>query len=52
MPDITMCEGKKCPLREKCYRYKANSNELGQSYFMDEPYNKKKKECKYFWKEK
>jgi len=23
MPDISMCLNKKCPLRDKCYRYKA-----------------------------
>ena len=23
MPDISMCLNKKCPLRDKCYRYRA-----------------------------
>jgi hypothetical protein len=23
MPDISMCEGKNCPIKEKCYRYRA-----------------------------
>ena len=44
MPDITMCNGivepepgirQPCPLREKCYRYKAKPSEYLQSYFLD-----------------
>ena len=52
MPDITMCKGKDCPLKKKCYRYKTTASEFRQSYFVDEPYDKKKKKCDHFWKVK
>lgn len=48
MPDITMCSGLKCPLKEKCYRYTAKPKLLYQSYFGDAPINKNG-ECDYFW---
>lgn len=38
MPDISMCEGKDCPIKEKCYRFKATPSRYGQSYFMESPY--------------
>lgn len=47
MPDITMCKGEDCPLRESCYRYKAKPNEFGQSYFYYSPIQGE--ECKYYW---
>ena len=31
MPDIAMCQNKECPLREKCYRFKAEPSDY-QSY--------------------
>jgi hypothetical protein len=37
MADITMCEGKNCPLKESCYRYTAKPNEYRQSYFVNSP---------------
>lgn len=46
MPDITMCSGDNCPLKEKCYRYTANPNDLRQSYFMESPY--KNDGCEHF----
>lgn len=46
MPDITMCEGKECPLKENCYRFKENPSKYRQSYFMDIPY--KDGTCKYY----
>lgn len=49
MPDISMCEGKKCPLKEKCYRYKATPTKYRQSYFVDTPYDHKDDKCDYFW---
>lgn len=51
MPDITMCSGGKCPLKEKCYRYTAKANELQQSYFTEPPFKikKGKPECEMFW---
>lgn len=47
MPDVTMCLGKDCPLKETCYRYKAKPDEY-QYYFMEAPF--KDKECNYYWK--
>ena len=52
MPDITMCAGTNCPLKEKCYRYLAKANEYHQSYFTEIPYDKEKKECEFYWKTK
>ena len=49
MPDITMCTGKDCPIKEKCYRYTAKPDEFRQSYF-DAPY--KDENCEYFWDNK
>ena len=46
MPDITMCEGKDCPLKDNCYRFKAKPSKYRQSYFMNEPY--KNDSCEYF----
>ncbi len=37
MCDITMCLGKECPLRDKCFRYRAFPDGL-QSYFITSPY--------------
>lgn len=36
MPDITMCVNKQCPLRAKCYRYRAVPS-TWQSYAKFEP---------------
>jgi hypothetical protein len=49
MPDISMCSGEKCPLKENCYRFLAIPNEFRQSYFMNPPYNHQTNECEYFW---
>ena len=38
MPDITMCKGENCPMKENCYRYTAEPNEYHQSYFMEPPW--------------
>ncbi len=32
MPDITMCPGTGCPMREQCYRYMATPNPYQQSF--------------------
>ena len=45
MPDITMCKGNDCPLKENCYRYKAKPCEY-QSYFMEAPY--KDDDCSHY----
>ena len=47
MPDITMCMGGDCLLKENCYRYKAKPDELWQSYFVEIPY--KNGECNHYW---
>jgi hypothetical protein len=51
MADITMCEGRNCPLKEKCYRHTAFENPFRQSYFSTEPYDDKKENCEYFWED-
>lgn len=43
-----MCAGTNCPLKEKCYRYKAKPTEW-QSFFMAAPYNKETKNCDRYW---
>lgn len=48
MPDITMCKGNKCPLKENCYRYKAIPSEYRQSYFVEPPFENS--ECEYYYK--
>jgi hypothetical protein len=49
MPDISMCKGVDCKIRDKCYRYLAVPSEYVQSYFVESPYDPKKKTCRYFW---
>ena len=46
MPDITMCNGKRCEMREICYRYTATPSRY-QSYFTDSP--NEGLECEYLW---
>ena len=45
MPDISMCCQVKCPLRNKCYRYRAISSEYHQSFMMPEG----SQDCEHFW---
>lgn len=47
MPDITMCKGEECPLKETCYRYIATPT-INQSYFVNPPFTKKG-QCLYYW---
>lgn len=47
MADITMCNGKGCPISYKCYRHNAKANPFMQSYFVEAPY--KNGECKEYW---
>ena len=46
-PDITMCKGRMCPLKNTCYRYRAIPSEYRQSYFLNEPNNGDT--CEYFY---
>ena len=50
MPDITMCKGGDCPLKEKCYRNQAPSSSFWQAYFVMIPYTKvhDSVNCEYF----
>jgi len=44
--DIALCVGLDCPLKENCLRFKAESNEMYQSYFTEPPV--KENECEFF----
>lgn len=46
MPDIAMCNGDDCPVKENCWRYMAPANRW-QSYFAAPPCNEEG--CEYFW---
>lgn len=48
MADISMCSGKECDLKEKCYRYTAPKSMYMQSYFSNPPKDEKG-DCDYFW---
>ena len=48
MPDISMCEGTDCPLKESCYRFTAYPSQYMQSYFTTPPI-KKDGTCEYYW---
>jgi len=43
MPDISMCDNKKCERNKKCYRFMAIPNPFRQSYA-----NFDEKNCEYF----
>lgn len=45
MPDISMCSGIDCPLKETCYRYTAQPNPLWQSWVTDVHYDHEKQTC-------
>jgi hypothetical protein len=47
MPDITMCSGQDCPMRERCHRSTASPSSR-QSYFLGIPL-KEDKTCDHFW---
>lgn len=46
MPDITMCSGEGCSLRESCWRFKAPPSMM-QAYFTHPPVTKIG--CEYHW---
>lgn len=48
MADISMCPANNCPLKDKCYRYRATSSKY-QSWFMETPYDKDKENCNSYW---
>lgn len=45
--DISKCKGTNCALKDNCYRYLAESNEIHQSYLIDVPFENDK--CEFFW---
>jgi len=51
VPDITMCTGRECPLKEHCYRYTAEPSEFRQSYFANPPYKELRGyyTCEHHW---
>lgn len=51
MPDITMCYGDKCPVKETCYRFVAYPSQRHQSYFMKSPFTmeEEKFDCTEYW---
>jgi len=48
MPDITMCHGEGCAIKNLCYRHRAIPSEHRQSYFAESPIKSDFK-CDYFW---
>jgi hypothetical protein len=46
MPDITMCKGEGCPIKEHCYRHTAEADDY-QSFLVESPWDGKT--CKLFW---
>lgn len=47
MADISMCDDKDCPMKDKCYRYTAPENPFRQTYFWSSP--RKGNTCEEFW---
>ena len=48
MPNMSMCSGTNCPLKETCYRYKAVPGFM-QSHFAETPYDSEREECDFYW---
>jgi hypothetical protein len=49
-PDITMCQDKECPNKDKCYRFIATPDKLRQSYFTESPrLAQSSRRCEHFW---
>lgn len=50
MPDISMCMNSKCPLKDTCYRFKAEPDPYVQSYGLFKFYVVEgATKCDYFW---
>ncbi len=47
-PDISMCKGEYCHIKDNCYRYRAVPTEGRQSYFIDSPHLDESS-CKHYW---
>jgi DUF2934 family protein len=48
MPDITMCSGHGCPLKNRCYRFRALTHGR-QDYFGRPPYDAASGRCADLW---
>ena len=48
MPDISMCQGTNCNLKDNCYRFKAEPSKFRQSWFCKSP-NLDPYYCDYYW---
>jgi hypothetical protein len=48
MPDISMCQGINCNIKDNCHRFKAKPSEFRQSWFSKSP-NIDKNNCDYYW---
>lgn len=46
MPDITMCTGGDCPLKNSCKRFVSKPDPYWQSYFTNVPYGNG---CEHYW---
>jgi hypothetical protein len=52
MPDITMCPGVDCIIKNKCYRYTAPPSEYRQSFFTSSPLqiiDENNQKCDHYW---
>ena len=50
MPDISMCQGRNCPQKETCYRYKATPDKYWQSWAeFDTAREEDGLPCQYYW---
>ena len=47
MPDFTLCDGYKCPLRDACVRHNTKGGRW-QSFFSQAPYNHTDEKCVYY----
>lgn len=45
MPDISMCQGYDCPVKEACYRYLAIPNSNWQTWFAEDPRDEEHTPC-------
>jgi len=48
MPDICMCRGETCPIKETCYRYLAVPSKPLQSYYSKIPFDIENDFCDYY----
>jgi hypothetical protein len=48
MPDISMCQQDKCPVKDTCYRYMATPCPYRQSYMLITEFDDDG--CRHYWK--